>query len=214
MTASAVAEVQPPRHAGPTGETALSPLEIDEQADIDASVAASTSGPPTWMILFVVVGVAAASVMVSRFVLRPEMHSSDSVAVTESVATPPAAEPVPTPEDEQRFLQRLILNKVSLIEEEAVLPSVERLHGASIGASRMVFHEAHEGGVAGPHFKVRAPGNTRDIELRLRRLLREESSPKQAKERERVHSAVVQESNPSQASPLERALRSVERGAV
>lgn len=212
VTASAVAEDQQLSNAKPARATDLSILGIDEYEDKSSSLDASFAGPPTWMILALVVGIAAASVLVSRFVPRTEILLNDTAPVTESVATDAEVEQVPTPEGEQHFLQRLILNKVSLIEEEAILPSVERLHGASIGASRMVFHEAHEGGDAGPHFKVRAPGSTRDVELRLRRLLREVTSPTQSAEL--VHSSLVQETSASKEGPLERALRAVERGAV
>ena len=212
VTASAVAEDPKPSIARSTPATDLSVLGIDEFEDKSSQLDSSVAGPPTWMILLVVGGVAVSSVMVSRLHVRRESLSSDSRPANESVAAEPEAEQAPTAEDDQRFLQRLILNTVTLIEEEAVLPTVERLHGASIGASRMVFHEAHEGGVAGPHFKVRAPGNTREIELRLRRLLREESSPQPRQEL--VHSSPVQEASAPKTGPLERALRTVERGAI
>lgn len=212
VTASAVVEDQVPPKAKQAPPTDLSAFGIDEFQDKTTSLDASVAGPPSWLILTLVVGVTASSMMVSRVLRHRESVSTDALPVTESVVVESEMEQVPTAEDDQRFLQRLILNKVSLVEEEAVPPSVERLHGASIGASRMVFHEFHEGGMAGPHFKVRAPGNTRDIEIRLRRLLRGETSPKQSAEL--VHSSSVQETSTPKVGPLERALRTVERGAV
>ena len=134
-----------------------------------------------------------------------------AVTATAVTPTPTAATTLESvPEEEQRFLQRLILNKIPLVEEEATLPPVDRLHGRVIGGRRLVVHEAHEG-VAGPHFQVRDPSDTREIELRLRRLLRADRSSTK-------HPPVVvmateaKGTRASRVSPLEKALRTVGRG--
>ena len=113
-------------------------------------------------------------------------------------------------EEEQRFLQRLIMNKVTVVEEEPVLPQIDHLHGSSVGGSRMIVHEAHET-VAGPHFQVRDRGDARELELKLRQLLRTD----RLKKREVVvHAGEVRDPREAQAGPLERALRTVERGGT
>lgn len=149
---------------------------------------------------------------------------ADAVATKPSLIPVPAPAPVQAPapvrqadpvedtldEDNHRFLQRLIMNKVTVVEEEPVQPQIDHLHGSAVGASRMIVHEAHET-VAGPHFQVRAKGDARELELRLRRLLRTD----RLKRREVVvHSGEVRESRETSTGPLERALRSVDRGGT
>ena len=124
----------------------------------------------------------------------------------------PKAEPVEEldSQEEHRFLQRLIMNKVTVVEEAPVLPEIDHLHGSSVGASRMVVHEAHET-MAGPHFQVRDKGDARELELRLRQLLRTD----RAKKRDVVvHVGEVRDPRETSTSPLERALRSVDRGGI
>jgi hypothetical protein len=77
----------------------------------------------------------------------------------------------------------------------------------AVGASRMIVHESHEI-VAGPHFQVRAKGDVREIELRLRRLMRSD--------RPRSREEVIQtgEVRETRTGPLERALRTVDRGVT
>ncbi len=173
--------------------------------------------PQSWLALLVTIGVAATSVVVSRIVSReavltPEMPEPPSVSVAPEPVASQAPAPEPAVEDEQRFLQRLIVNKVPLIEEEVTLPPVDRLHGMSIGGRRLIVHEAHEG-VAGPHFKVRDPNDSRAVELRLRRLMRAGNSETQHASMV-VTTGHVTGTRASRVSPLERALRNVEQGGT
>ncbi len=193
--------------------SSASPAPPVESRAATAETASSFPWPQSWLALIVTVGVAATSVVVSRIVSR---ETASTVEMPEppsaSVAPEPVATQAPAPavEDEQRFLQRLIINKVPLIEEEASLPPVDRLHGMSIGGRRLIVHEAHEG-VVGPHFKVRDPNDSRALELRLRRLMRA-GSPSTKHASMLVTTAQVTGARSSRVSPLERALRSVERG--
>ncbi len=123
-----------------------------------------------------------------------------------------------TLESDPQTLQRLILNRVPIVEESPELPKCHQLHGPALGNRRMVVHEAHEG-VAGPHFTVPQPGSTRAIELRLRSVMREIESRRPVLAGTHSRDSIVD--IPSKAalaeriqrvSPLERALRSVERG--
>jgi len=141
----------------------------------------------------------------------PAAPAKQTVASTKSTSAPQAA-PVEDSksEEEHRFLQRLIMNKVTVVEEDPVLPQIDHLHGASVGASRMIVHEAHET-MAGPHFQVREKGDARELELRLRQLLRTD----RAKKRDMVvHAGEVRDPRETSTSPLERALRSVDRGGT
>ena len=190
------------------------PFEIAGRDTTDSSNSASWfPSPQSWLALIVTVGVAVTSVVVSRRISRDE-DSTEADAAPAARADSSVPAPVATREtaheDEQRFLQRLILNKIPLIEETATLPPVDRLHGLAIGGRRLVVHEAHDG-VAGPHFQVRDPNDTRDVELRLRRLLRaDRATPKPAPVF--VTAAGVQGTRTSRVSPLEKALRTVGRG--
>ena len=153
----------------------------------------SQSGP-------VKVSVASPSAPVIPAVLSTKAASVQTVATVEETSI----------EEEQRFLQRLIMNKVTVVEEEPVLPQIDHLHGSSVGASRMIVHEAHET-VAGPHFQVRDRGDARELELKLRQLMRTD----RLKKREVVvHAGEVRDPREAQAGPLERALRTVERGGT
>lgn len=116
----------------------------------------------------------------------------------------------PSTEEELRFLQRLIMNNATVVEEAPVLPEIDHLHGSSVGASRMIVHEAHEA-IAGPHFQVRAKGDARELELRLRQLLR---TDRMKKREVVVHAGEVRDPREIQVGPLERALRSVDRGGT
>ena len=201
-----------PTLAAPNPASPAHPVSSEAATTEQAS---SFPWPQSWLVLLATIGVAATSFVVSRIVSRetaPTVESPEpaSASVTaESVSTSPPA-PLPAPEDEQRFLQRLIMNTVPLIEEEATLPPVDRLHGLSIGGRRLIVHEAHEG-VVGPHFKVRAPKSTCEVELRLRRLMRSDSTPSNPAAM-LVTASPVPGTRQSRVSPLERALRNVERG--
>ena len=238
VTVSAEAEALSPDPPQPTPVAASAPLDTDLPAAASAGKSSSFTGPNSWLALLVIITVAIVSVIVSRSVPvvedeapKADLFTSKAATATAAVVAPtpaPAAAPkavtatavTPTPtaattlesvpEEDQRFLQRLILNKIPLVEEEATLPPVDRLHGMAIGGRRLVVHEAHEG-VAGPHFQVRDPSDTRDIELRLRRLLRADRSSTK-------HPPVVvmateaKGTRASRVSPLEKALRTVGRG--
>lgn len=202
------AEVEDQNASQPRSTPTADPQPIET-----ATRATKTSmfgGSLSWPILLSTIGVAVASVVVTRLLSRKgiitgglDTHS----ASTDSTTPGSAATREPALEDEQRFLQRLILNKFPLVEEEATLPPVDRLHGMAIGGRRLVIHDAHEG-VAGPHFQVREAGDTREIELRLRRLLRpDRSGTKQTAVV--VKTAEVVGTRASRVSPLEKALRTV-----
>jgi len=236
MTASATMEDLKPRKPK-LAAAALDLAEIDnaEAAEPESQTSALFPGPQSWMVLVLIVGIVGSSLLVSRYLTRPEFVASPASPRTE-VATheptfaqelapslppiqirKPAQKPKATPvepnvpEDEQRFLQRLIMNKVTLIEEEVDPPTVDHLHGVAVGASRMIVHEAHKE-LVGPHFQVRAVGDQRAVELRLRRLLRADRPTKHTDEF--VQSADTQEPRESKTGPLERALRTVERGVT
>ena len=194
------------------------PASVPEASTL---VASPVSGPQSWTVLFIVAGVAASSVLVTRVLTSQQATRQDSTVATQSDADARNAETEASssqksiPEDERRFLQRLILNKVPVIEEEATLPTVERLHGMSVGGRRLVVHEARKG-VSGPHFKVRDRSDTRELELKLRRLMRVDRSSKSTASpaSELVHAGDTQGLSGPKHSPLERALRSVERGVT
>lgn len=262
VTASAASTESPVRKAKPASGLDLSEIESEAQADGESETTSLVSGPQSWIILALVVGVVGASVIVSRLISRPDFAARSSkqpngglakssstkptlkpvqspsispqpVAVKTPVTTAPTAtapvkqtavstksasepaqkvEPVEEPKskEEHRFLQRLIMNKVTVVEEAPVLPEIDHLHGSSVGASRMVVHEAHET-MAGPHFQVRDKGDARELELRLRQLLRTD----RAKKRDVVvHVGEVRDPREISTSPLERALRSVDRGGI
>lgn len=206
QTVSAEAEVLNPPPPAPRSAP-LPPRAVEAEA-ATAGSASSFPWPQSWLALCVSLGVAATSIIVSRIVSR---GMATTVEIPEELSVPVVPEPVTAPasasgsEDDQRFLQRLIVNQVPLVEEEASLPPADRLHGLSIGGRRLIVHEAHEG-LAGPHFKVRAPNNTREVELRLRQLIRSDRAPSA-----RVTTAQVTGSRTSRVSPLERALRHVDR---
>ncbi len=218
VTVSAEAEALSPDQPQPTPVAASAPLDTDLPAAASAGKSSSFTGPNSWLALLVIITVAIVSVIVSRSVPVVEDEAPKADLFMSKAATATAVTPTPTdattlesvPEEEQRFLQRLILNKIPLVEEEATLPPVDRLHGRAIGGRRLVVHEAHEG-VAGPHFQVRDASDTRDIELRLRRLLRADRSSTK-------HPPVVvmtteaKGTRASRVSPLEKALRTVTRG--
>ncbi len=167
-------------------------------------------GPLSWPILLATIGVAIASVVVSRLLSRkvPQTEGQGTDAVRSAATTAEAAATrEPAHADEQRDLQRLILNKIPLIEEEASLPPVDRLHGIVIGSRRLVIHDAHEA-VAGPHFKVKAPGETLAVELQLRRVMRGDRSATRQTAAV-VHTAEVVGTRSSRVSPLEKALRTM-----
>lgn len=132
------------------------------------------------------------------------------VSAKTTPVSPVAPVEEPTTEEEHRFLQRLIMNKVTVVEEEPALPQIDHLHGSTVGASRMIVHEAHET-IAGPHFRVRNPGDSRELELRLRQLLRTDRPKKRDVV---VHAGEVRDPRETSSSPLERALRSVDRGGT
>ena len=213
------AETEAPDSPQPTLDSPnpASPAHPVSSEAATTGLASSFPWPQSWLVLLATIGVAATSVVVSRIGSRetaPTVESPEpaSASVTpESVSTSTSTPaPLPAPEDEQRFLQRLIMNKVPLIEEEATLPPVDRLHGLSIGGRRLIVHEAHEG-IVGPHFKVRDPKSTCEVELRLRRLMRSDSTPSKPAAM-LVTSSQVPGTRQSRVSPLERALRNVERG--
>lgn len=164
-------------------------------------------GVESWLAIAVTLGVAALSVVVTAILGREGRPASlTQAAVEEKFPEPPA--PENEAEHDRRFLQRLIVNQVPLVEEEPQLPQIDHLHGIVIGGRRLVVHEAHES-VAGPHFAVREPHDTRPIERRLRTVLRETSAGTK-----RVEAAAPAEPAHVRAStsPLERALRNVDRG--
>ncbi len=200
----------------------MSPPKLDMEPELLAleapsgvpTVKSSTySGPQSWFALLVTIGIAALSLVVSRHIGRERFSSPQVEAVTKKsdhLTSATEATTVTSQEDEQRFLQRLIMNKVPLLEEESTLPSIDRLHGTAIGGRRLVINDAHEN-LAGPHFKVREPRDTRAVELRLRQLMRTGSNSS----RQTVSVGTTtdpRESHVSKVSPLERALRNVERG--
>lgn len=164
-------------------------------------------GVESWLAIAVTLGVAALSIIVTAILSREDRSEAVTHSTPNDTAPAPAA-PETEAEHDRRFLQRLIVNQVPLVEEEPQLPQIDHLHGIVIGGRRLVVHAAHEG-VAGPHFAVREPEDTRPIERRLRTVLRETSAGTKpteavaASEPTRVHSST---------SPLERALRNVDRG--
>lgn len=224
LTVSAEAEALSLDQSHPTPTTMPASIDPNLPSAASAGKSSTFSGPNSWLALLVTITVAIVSVIVTRrvSVVEDEAPQADLVRSTARTAMTPAPAPAPAPaatavttlesasEEEQRFLQLLILNKIPLVEEEATLPPVDRLHGIVIGGRRLVVHDAHEG-VAGPHFKVRDPHDTRDVELRLRRLLREDRSSTK-------HPSVVvvtaeaRSTQGSRVSPLEKALRTVGRG--
>lgn len=146
---------------------------------------------------------------------KPPVTTAPAAPAKQTVAVAtPAPQMAPTEEsnteEEHRFLQRLIMNKVTVVEEDPVLPQIDHLHGSSVGASRMIVHEAHET-MAGPHFHVREKGDARELELRLRQLLRTDRPKKRDVV---VHAGEVRDPRETSTSPLERALRSVDRGGT
>jgi hypothetical protein len=152
--------------------------------------------------------VAALSIVVTAILSRDDRAVAPSNVSAEETGIEASA-PISEAENDRRFLQRLIVNQVPLVEEDPQLPQIDHLHGIVIGGRRMVVHEAHET-LAGPHFSVREPNDTRPLERRLRTVLRETST-----ETKRTEAAVVA-AEPSHVrtatSPLERALRNVDRG--
>lgn len=164
-------------------------------------------GVESWLAIAVTLGVAALSVVVTAILGREGRPASLPQTAAEEKFPEPTA-PENEAEHDRRFLQRLIVNQVPLVEEEPQLPQIDHLHGIVIGGRRLVVHEAHEG-VAGPHFAVRESHDTRPIERRLRTVLRETSAGTK-----RVEAAAPTEPAHVRAStsPLERALRNVDRG--
>ena len=211
ITVSAETEALDSQLSTPAAPRSASPVHPVDSGVATTETASAFLWPQSWLALFVTIGVAATSVVVSRIVSREAGATAKSSA---SPSAPVALESVDTPvspaEDEQRFLQRLIVNKVPLIEEEAILPLVDRLHGMSTGGRRLIVHEAHEG-VVGPHFKVSEPNSTLDVELRLRRFMRADGSPSKH-DSKLVTTGHATGRHTSRVSPLERALRNVERG--
>lgn len=179
------------------------------EATVPATSPKSSFNIESWMAIAVTLGVAALSVIVTyqlsgdveRVIAQP---TAERRALPESEVVPQTTAVENPPSEDARFVQRLILNQVPLVEEEPTLPPVDRLHGVVIGSRRMIIHETHEG-VAGPHFVVRSEGDTRPMERRLRTVMRESTS-----------STVVASSDSSRVrsatGPLERALRNMERG--
>ena len=206
VTVSAEVEAQNDSQSSSTPTADSQPIKTAARATQTSIFGGSLS----WPILLSTIGVAVASVVVTRLLLREGIVTAGLVtdSASTSSATPGTdATREPAVDDEQRFLQRLILNKIPLVEEEASLPPVDRLHGMVIGGRRLVIHDAHES-VAGPHFQLREAGDTREIELRLRRLLRaDRSGTKQAAVV--VRTAEVVGTRASRVSPLEKALRAV-----
>ena len=177
--------------------------------------AADTQGPSigieSWIAIAVTLGVAALSVLVSGVLSREERTSSLAIPLSETPALEESTEAEAASreaQEDRRFLQRLIVNQIPLVEEEPTLPHIDQLHGIVIGNRRMVVHEAHEG-VPGPHFAVREANDTRPLERRLRTVLRETATGPR-----RTDVAVAAESSHvrTSVSPLERALRHVDRG--
>ncbi len=219
--AAEIEEVQP--HLA-SRRLAIEPISegMDEEATPLPRLT-SAGGPPSWAVLLAVVGVAASSVFASRHLSREEAHLDETLPVAEEPLLEPTVASIHTAaesENDQRFLQRLIMNKVPLIEEEASVPVVERLHGMSVGGKKLVVHEAHEG-VAGPHFKVRDRHDTRELELKLRQLMRAGRTPSSdtAAKPELVHATNATERDVpgphrTKTSPLERALRTVDQGVT
>jgi hypothetical protein len=179
---------------------------------IEASPATGTGtlslGVESWLAIAVTLGVAALSIVVTAILSRDDRAVAPSNVSAEETGIEASA-PISEAENDRRFLQRLIVNQVPLVEEDPQLPQIDHLHGIVIGGRRMVVHEAHET-LAGPHFSVREPNDTRPLERRLRTVLRETST-----ETKRTEAAVVA-AEPSHVrtatSPLERALRNVDRG--
>lgn len=183
----------------------LAPTTI--KAGPTASQGTLSLGVESWLAIAVTLGVAALSVVVTAILSR-EGHSASLAQATSEEKFPELPAPENETEHDRRFLQRLIVNQVPLVEEEPQLPQIDHLHGIVIGGRRLVVHEAHEG-VAGPHFAVRESHDTRPIERRLRTVLRETSPGTK-----RVEAAAPAEPAHVRASisPLERALRNVDRG--
>lgn len=198
-----------------TGEMEPAPAEI-EPAKLEhvptASKPAYSLGIESWAAIAVTLGVAVLSVLVTGILSREDRHvGSRSATLSDTAAADDQLEPVTAAheaEEDRRFLQRLIVNQVPLVEEEPRLPEIDHLHGMVIGGRRMIVHEAHEG-VPGPHFAVREPNDTRPLERRLRTVLRETATgPRRSEVAMAADSSHVRTS----VSPLERALRTVERG--
>lgn len=189
-----------------TEQPELAPTTIE--AKPTASPGTLSLGVESWLAIAVTLGVAALSIVLTAILSR-----EDRVAVPSNVSHEEtgleASAPVSEAENDRRFLQRLIVNQVPLVEEEPQLPQIDHLHGIVIGGRRMVVHEAHET-LAGPHFSVREPNDTRPLERRLRTVLRETSTGTKQTE------VAVVAAEPSHVrtatSPLERALRNVDRG--
>ena len=169
----------------------------------NATATSPARSPQSWFALGAALGVAVLSVFVSRYLV----HSDANTHASELSETEPALGSEDSENQEQRFLQRLIMNKVPVIEEEAILPPVDRLHGIAIGGRRLVIHAAQG---AGPHFKVPAE-DTRELELKLRRFMRSNRGSTSRKT-EVVHSSGMREPATPETGPLERALRTVDRG--
>lgn len=211
-TASVEAEDWAPRESLLQREMEPELMANEVPPDVRNVKSSTYAGPQSWFALLVTMGIAVLSVVVSRHIGWKRFSTPKVEAVTTKSApltSAPEAAPVPSPEDEQRFLPRLIMNKVPLSEEEPTLPTIDRLHGTAIGGRRLVINDAQES-VAGPHVKVQEPRDTRAVELRLRQLMRTGSTSS----RQTVAVGATtdpRESHVSKVSPLERALRNVER---
>lgn len=209
---TASAEIEVPHHPL-NSKSAAEPAPADN-VEVSAPQVQSDSAfasPQSWLALGATVGVALISLIVTRLISPSEsVETAVAHPLADSASTESVVEQCPSHSEEQRFLQRLILNKVPLIEEEATLPPIDRLHGMSVGGRRLVIHEAQERAL-GPHFKVRESRDTREVELRLRGVMRADASSRKS-QTQTVTTADVEGSRVSKVSPLERALRNVERG--
>lgn len=222
---ASAAQIQPSREL-PEGSYRRLPSQAPPQAPPPPGTAArlsrySPAGPNPYWIGFValfagiVIGL---GVVLARAPRETEPASlvdeaRESLSQTAPVGwTPPA-------DEAHQMLQRLIINRVPLVEEAPELPKSRQLHGPAVGARRMILDAAHEG-VAGPHFVVPSPRDTREVELRLRSLMRElrpqhsvVASPSGGSIEE-IPSQTARTVRTSRISPLERALRSVEQGEI
>lgn len=175
--------------------------------------------PQSWAVMSIIVAVALGSVLMTRHIsqdaaatsVHQELLASHTQNTQDSAEQPVtvAALEVQVPvEDQHRQLQRLILNKVPVIEEAVIFSSTSQLHGQVIGGKRLVVHEPQPV-TSGPHFRVRPPTDTRSIELQLRRVMRNSHSNSPRSTQVSGVQAVNDQRGISM-SALERALRAVE----
>ncbi|RLS54502.1 MAG: hypothetical protein DWH91_11705 [Planctomycetota bacterium] len=224
---ASAAQIQPNREL-PEGSYRRLPSQTPLQAPPPPGTSArlsrySPAGPNPYWIGFValfagiVIGL---GVVLARAPRETEPASLvDEARARESLPQTAVVGRTPPADEAQQMLQRLIINRVPLVEEAPELPKSRQLHGPAVGAQRMILDAAHEG-VAGPHFAVPSPRDTREVELRLRSLMRESrlqhsvvASPTGGSIEE-IPSQMARTVRTERISPLERALRSVEQGEI